>query len=169
LWVNLPAKSKLTPPKYRGIARDQIPEVPVTADALVRVISGSMQGKVGPVRDLTMDCQFLDVTVKSNGRFEHQTPKDYRVCAYVLDGEGVFSSGGETVAKDHAVVYGSGDKVQVQAGNDGARFLLISGKPIGEPVAWRGSIVMNTQQELSQAYRELEEGTFLEHEKPGTA
>jgi quercetin 2,3-dioxygenase len=162
LWVNLPAKAKMTPPKYRGITRNQIPEVQVSADVRVRVISGDVQGKMGPVRALSVDCQFLDVMVQPNGSFERQTPKDYRVFAYVLDGAGVFSAEKpELIGQENTVVYGAGEKVQVTAGNEGVRFLLISGKPIGEPVAWRGSIVMNTQQELTKAYREIDEGTFL--------
>jgi quercetin 2,3-dioxygenase len=162
LWVNLPAAMKMGAPKYREVRREQIPEVQVAADSRVRVICGSVEGKAGPVRDLAVDCQFLDVTVRSNGVFEHSPPRSHRVFAYVLDGEGRFEQEKtELVRKEHTVVYGQGERIRILAGNETLRCLLVSGEPIREPVAWRGSVVMNTPQELAKAYEELSKGRFL--------
>jgi quercetin 2,3-dioxygenase len=162
LWVNLPAAMKMGAPKYREVRREQIPEVQVTADSRVRVICGGVGGKAGPVRDLAVDCQFLDVTVQPNGVFEHSPPRSHRVFAYVLDGGGRFEQEKiELVRKEHTVVYGQGEQIRILSGNETLRCLLFSGEPIREPVAWRGSVVMNTHQELAEAYEELNNGRFL--------
>ena len=162
LWVNLPARYKMTEPKYRGIPSDQIPEVHLNPDVKVKLISGTLRGKTGPVRDLPVNCEFLDVTIQPNAVFEHKIPKNHTVFAYILDGAGYFDDEKtELLEHEHTAIFGEGERVQIQAGNDGLRFLLISGEPIGEPVAWQGSVVMNTPEELTKAYEELEQGEFL--------
>ncbi len=161
LWVNLPARYKMSEPKYRQIGRGQIPEFELSLDAKVRVISGIVQGKKGPVRDVRVDVRYLDATVLPDGVLEQAMPRNHRVFAYVLDGSGSFEKEAvDFVEREHTVVYGEGEAVRIQAGPVGVRCLLISGEPIDEPVAWRGSIVMNTQDELIKAYEELQRGRF---------
>ncbi len=162
LWINLPAKYKMTEPKYRGIPSDQIPEVHVTPDVKVRLISGKLHGKTGPIRDLAVNCEFLDVAIEPDGVFEHAVNESRRVFAYVLEGAGYFDKEKtDFLEHEHTAVYGAGERIRIQAGNDNLHFLLISGESIGEPVAWQGSIVMNTPDELTKAYEELERGEFL--------
>jgi redox-sensitive bicupin YhaK (pirin superfamily) len=178
LWANLPAASKMMAPRYRGLAADDIPEARAGA-AAIKVIAGKV-GKVdGPVRDVVTSPQYLDVSLPSGASFSHPVPAGHTALAYVIGGEGEFSprtgrfgDGAEGagpagavrppfIGDGHLVLFADGGEVAVSAGEKGVRFLLVSGKPIGEPVAWRGPIVMNTQEELDTAWRELEEGTFI--------
>jgi redox-sensitive bicupin YhaK (pirin superfamily) len=166
LWINLPSKDKMTDPKYREIKIDQIPEVEVSFDTKVRVISGDIDGKNGPVRDTKVDIQYLDVTVQPNGVFEQETPRRHRAFVYILDGSGSFEDDAiDFVGREQTVIYGEGETIRIHAGPAGLHCLLISGEPINEPVAWRGSIVMNTQDELVKAYEELQKEKFLKHQE----
>ena len=162
LWVNLPASMKMMDPRYRDIKADTIPVVTQEAGNRVRVVAGSYQGVSGPMKDLVQSPVYLDITLAPGTRFSHSFEPDHTVFAYTLDGTGNFSPNGRKPVRDENVIlYGPGDVVEITAGKSGLRFLLISGQPIGEQVAWRGPIVMNTEEELSQAFQEYRDGTFI--------
>lgn len=163
LWANLPAAQKMRDPRYRDVLSADIPQVD-SPTARVRVIAGTYGGATGPVGDVTIEPEYLDVTLTGGSEWTHAIPSDHTVFAYLFEGEATFG-GGEPVRAGHGtvVLLGDGDEVVVTASSDGARFLLISGAPLREPVAWRGPIVMNTREELAQAWRELDEGTFVKH------
>jgi hypothetical protein len=163
LWANLPAADKMMKPRYRGIKSVEIPSATDAGGATVRVIAGSAGGVTGPVRDVVTRPEYLDVSVPAGATFSHATPRGHTVFAYVIDGAGRFDAAHpRDVADRHLVHFGDGDQVSVRAGDEGVRFLLVSGKPIGEPIAWAGPIVMNTQAELERAFDELERGTFIQ-------
>jgi redox-sensitive bicupin YhaK (pirin superfamily) len=162
LWVNLPASMKMMDPRYRDIKADTIPVVTQEAGIRVRVVAGNYGRESGPMEDLVQSPTYLDVKLSPGMKFKHGIEPDHTVFAYTLDGSGSFSTeSGILVDKEHVVLYGSGDHVEIIAGDTGLRFLLISGQPIGEPVAWRGPIVMNTEEELHEAFREYRDGTFI--------
>ena len=172
LWANLPSSLKMTTPRYQDVPAIEIPEVVDDDGTRVRVVCGEFWGKRGPVDGTAAEPRYLDVFVE-RGR---------HAFAYVFEGSGTFSDAsqpfgvltekdtaqGEALIRERTgnrslVVFDSGDEVTVQAGDEGIRFLLISGKPIEEPVAWHGPIVMNTQAELQQAVAELRDGSFIKH------
>ena len=157
LWVNLPAKKKMVDPKYRGILKEQIPTV--QKDGLkIKVIAGKMDGIQWPVRDLAIDIEYFDIELAQGKAFEHATAKDDTVFAYVV--EGAVEVQGKNIMQGQCVVFGKGDSVKI-CSTKGSHFLFVSGKPLNEPVAWRGPIVMNTQEELDTAFKELDLGTFI--------
>jgi redox-sensitive bicupin YhaK (pirin superfamily) len=168
LWLNLPASMKMMDPRYRDIKRATIPVVEEPG-ITVRVIAGDYHGQSGPMKDLVQNPSYLDVTLSPGSRIDHGCDKGNTVFAYTLSGSGRFSTtDSESVGEEHIVLYGPGDGVEITAGEHGLRFLLISGQPIGEPIAWRGPIVMNTEEELHEAFREYRDGTFIkvgEHPK----
>jgi quercetin 2,3-dioxygenase len=181
LWANLPASHKMMDPRYRDVRRDDSPVVQLTDGTEVRVIAGTFDDAQGPVRDIVTDPEYLDVSVPPNSRFTRATKPGHTVCAYVIHGRGEFCHAGDPFAYDieganyfdreidpllgdtSLVLFGDGDEVTVTTKEEPVRFLLISGKPIGEPIAWYGPIVMNTRDELELAYSELREGTFIKH------
>jgi redox-sensitive bicupin YhaK (pirin superfamily) len=163
LWANMPAKDKLTAPRYRGIEAAEIPLVKASGGATARVICGEVDGVRGPVADVAAEPEYLDVTVPAGSTFSHAVKQGHTVLAYVIEGEGLFGPDQERAAEFTFIQYGPGTSVSVSADKKPVRFLLISGKPIGEPIAWQGPIVMNTQAELEVAFRELQDGTFLKH------
>jgi redox-sensitive bicupin YhaK (pirin superfamily) len=162
LWTNLPASHKMMEPRYQEFQSEEIPTVTLDTGARVRVICGSVNGTEGPVKDIVTDPEYLDVTVPSGGRFTHAVDDSHRVVAYVLEGRGRFDAH-TAYGPEHLVILEKGDGVEVRTDGEMVRFLLISGRPIGEPVAWRGPIVMNTREELDRAFREYRDGTFLKH------
>lgn len=168
LWANLPRTHKMRDPRYQGIEASQIPEV-VTDTARIRVVAGAVGEVVGPVRDVTIQPEYLDVALAPDASWVHPVTAGHTVFAYLFEGEARFGEEGQPVAADRGmlVLLGDGDAVSVAAGDRGARFLLVSGKPLDEPVAWRGPIVMNTHEELRTAFRELDEGTFIRHGATG--
>jgi redox-sensitive bicupin YhaK (pirin superfamily) len=184
LWANLPTFQKMMEPRYRDVKRDQIPEVPLNEGVKVKIICGEVNGVQGPVRDIVIDPEYLDVTVPSGSTFTHPIKLGHTAFAYVIEGKGYFdeerdSFSHEVVGRSYfdfphectcsagtLVLYEDGDHVSVNTEDEPLRFLLISGKPIGEPVAWRGPIVMNTQEELRVAFDEYRKGTFIKHNKP---
>ena len=160
LWANLPSSEKMSDPRYRGLTDADIPQVTTENGACVRVICGEVEGVRGPVEGIVADPEYLDVTVPPGERFTHPTAPDHTVIAYAIEGEAEFAL--ETRGADGTcVIFGDGDEVEVRAGGAGARFLLLSGRPLREPIAWRGPIVMNTAEELRTAFREYSEGTFV--------
>jgi len=162
LWVNLPAKKKMIDPKYRGIETEQVPIF--QKDGLrIKVIAGKVNGTEGPVRDLTIDIEYFDVELVAGKAFEHATPKSNTVFSYVVDGS--IEVLGKTVMQGQCAIFGEGDFVKIGS-RKGSRFLFVSGEPLNEPVAWRGPIVMNTQEELDKAFEELDMGTFIKTKKP---
>ena len=181
LWANLPRSDKMMDPRYQGFTSDGIPLVSAGSGVMVRVICGSINGVKGPVADIVTDPEYLDVTVPPHAGFVHPTRPGHTVLAYVIGGEGCFCSEkdpfsyemeGENyfdmerkaaVGNYSLVVFGDGEAVQVATDEKGVRFLLISGKPIGEPVAWYGPIVMNTREELQVAFEEYRRGEFVRH------
>ncbi len=179
LWANLPSSLKMTTPCYQDVGSGEIPEVNDDDGTRVRVVCGSFWGKRGPVDGIAADPTYLDVWVPPLQRKRLPVDTRRRAFAYVFEGSGTFRDASaplgvltdqpgpvERVVREQTgnrslVLFDSGDEVTVQAGEAGIRFLLVSGKPLEEPVAWYGPIVMNTEEELRQAYAELEAGTFI--------
>jgi redox-sensitive bicupin YhaK (pirin superfamily) len=168
-------------PRYRDIANEQIPEVKHTSGAIIKVIAGEVSGVKGPVQDIVIDPEYIDVTVPENSEFKHSTKQRHTVFAYIIDGQGYFcgeknsstKEGKKTTHPDTQnnplvdngtiVLFQDGEEIVASTGEKKMRFLLISGKPIGEPVAWQGPIVMNTQEELQIAFKEYQQGTFIKY------
>jgi redox-sensitive bicupin YhaK (pirin superfamily) len=165
LWANLPAANKMMDARYRGIEACDIPEISDGA-ATVRVVAGEVAGVRGPVTDVVIDPEYLDVTLGAGTSWRHDTPAGHTVFAYVTEGELLIGEGAEKtpIPALSTALLTDGEALEVSAGTEGARFLLVSGKPLGEPVAWRGPIVMNSDEELREAFREYREGTFVRHE-----
>ncbi len=179
LWANLPAALKMTAPRYQEVKAADIPVVTDDDGTHVRIICGTFWGKKGPVDGIAADPIYLDVSVPPGKRKNLAVAQTRHAFAYVFSGQGKFCNASEPLAvptegikwldttpPTHAdnrslILFDNGDEVAVQAGEDGVRFLLVSGTPLKEPVAWYGPIVMNTQAQLQEAFEELREGTFL--------
>jgi redox-sensitive bicupin YhaK (pirin superfamily) len=160
LWANLPASHKMMPPRYRDIKSADIPEVILEKGIKVKVICGKISGAEGPVTDIITEPEYLDITIPAGTEFSYKTPSGHTVMVYVISGKAFFSP--ENEADSGSLVhYKDGDELLITTGSEVVRFLLISGKPIGEAVAWYGPIVMNTREELNTAFREYNEGTFI--------
>ena len=159
LWANLPATQKMTRPRYCGIRADQIPVVTMENGVSVKVIAGSFNGAKGPMNDIAIHPEFLDCSLSPDALYTHQTIADYTALIYVIGGKG--RTDGADIADGTLVLFGPGPSLTVEAADEGLRFLLLTGKPLGEPVAWQGPIVMNTQAELETAFREYRDGTFI--------
>ena len=163
LWANLPASHKMMDPRYREVKRSEIPEVSVEGGAKVKIVCGRVNGVQGPVRDIVTDPEYLDVAVPKGARFTHPVKGGHTVFAYVVEGSAFFDTVRDPYARETLVHYGEGDAVSIAAEKEAVRFLLVSGKPIGEPVAWYGPIVMNTSEEIRIAFDEYRNGTFIKH------
>jgi redox-sensitive bicupin YhaK (pirin superfamily) len=181
LWANLPSSLKMTAPRYQDVSSKDIPELTDDDGTRVRVICGSFWGQTGPVDGIAADPRYLDVWVPPGQRKKLPVETDRHAFAYVFDGDGTFRDASrpravltegagptdtpvpDTTGNRSLVLFDSGEDVTVQAGENGIRFLLVSGRPIEEPVAWYGPIVMNTQAQLRQAMADLRDGTFIKH------
>ena len=179
LWANLPSREKMMKPRYREIVSSKIPEIRLSNDTKIKIISGEIAGTKGPVDDIVIDPEYLDITVPAYTEFSHSTNPGHSVFAYIIEGEATFCRNKnpfsyEEEAKNYfdlqrpspvqngtIVLFGDGEKIMADTRKQKARFLLISGKPLGEPVAWYGPIVMNTQEELRIAFSEYQNGTFI--------
>jgi redox-sensitive bicupin YhaK (pirin superfamily) len=162
LWVNLPARSKMMPPRYRGITASEIPELRLPNAVVVKIVAGSLNGARGPVEDLVVPCEYFDVTVPSGSDFEHSIASNHTVFAYVFEGSATFGDQGSApIETGQMVHFGQGEIFRAKAAGDHVRFILVTGEPLGEPVAWRGPIVMNTEDELKVAFQEFDDGTFI--------
>jgi len=171
LWANLPSDRKMTKPRYRDVKAADIPEVTLKSGVRVKIVCGEAGGVQGPVRDIVIDPEMLDVTVPASTAFSRAVKDGHTAMAYVLEGEGHFGKRQDASFRDGpdeffgpgtVVLYErEGDNIVVTAGQGPARFLLFTGRPLNEPVAWRGPIVMNTQAELKKAFEEYENGTFI--------
>ncbi len=184
LWANLPASHKMMDPRYRGITAEQIPEVTLDDGAHVRILCGKIDDTEGPVRDIVTDPYYVDVMVPPHSEHLHATKLGHTAFAYVIEGEGYFCREKDpftyemqgvnyfdmqrepSVANGMLVLFDDGDEIVVTTGNEPVRFLLVAGRPIGEPVAWYGPIVMNTEEELRLAFEEYRNGTFVKHPQP---
>jgi redox-sensitive bicupin YhaK (pirin superfamily) len=183
LWANLPALHKMMAPRYRDVESNQIPEVTLDHGVKVKIICGEVSGVKGPVRDIVIDPEYLDITVPAKSNFIYSVKKGHTVFAYVVEGKGYFDQERNPFAyeaeganyfdlkrecllgSENLVLFDDGDRVAISTEEKPVRFLLISGRPIKEPVAWYGPIVMNTQEELRIAFEEYENGTFIKHKK----
>jgi quercetin 2,3-dioxygenase len=162
LWVNLPRQDKWMDPRYQEVERASIPEIIAEAGLTVRVICGTYDGITGPVREIVADPAFFDVEMGPHMAFNHRTREGYTLFMYVIAGTGSFDPENVQLIRTRQVaLFGDGKEVRVQTGDEPVRFLLFAGKPIGEPVAWYGPIVMNTQEELKDAFRDYRNGTFI--------
>jgi quercetin 2,3-dioxygenase len=180
LWANLPASLKMTAPRYQDIKAPDVPEVIDDDGTRVRVVCGDFWGKRGPVEGVAADPRYLDIWVPPGKRKTLKVEVERHAFAYVFEGSGNFRAASapfgvltektdgvneilvrEQTGNRSLVLFDSGDEITVQAGEEGIRFILVSGKPIKEPVAWYGPIVMNSQAELQQAFTELKQGTFI--------
>ena len=160
LWVNLPAKLKMTRPRYQGISSTEIPDVEIEGGIRIRVITGAIDDVKGPVSDIAADPTYLDVTVPPNSSFTREVARGHTAFAYVFEGEASFDED-RKISHTRLAVWGDGDFVRVVTDENAVRFLLVSGKPLNEPVARYGPFVMNTRDEIEQALRDLRAGTFV--------
>ena len=159
LWANLPAARKMIPPKYRDITGDQVPEVILPQQIRVRIIAGNIDGFSGPVDDIVIEPTFLDCEVPAGAVFSHEVDPAHTVFIYVIGGRGI--TGDTAVENGDLILFGKGTLVTVSASDAPVRFLLLSGRPLNEAVAWRGPIVMNTSEELETAFQEYRNGGFI--------
>lgn len=161
VWLNLPAKDKMVAPKYKGISKEDIPVVN-EQDNKIHIIAGTYNGKKGAMEGDYVKALYLDVELNSDAQWTLSTQSDNTLFVYIMEGEGYFGpQSDKLIAEKHAVLFNEGSKFRVKASNKGIRFLLMSGKPVNEPISWGGPIVMNTKEELDLAFKELEDNTFI--------
>jgi redox-sensitive bicupin YhaK (pirin superfamily) len=184
LWANLPSSHKMMDPRYREVKQSQIPEVTLDSGVRVKVICGQVNHVVGPVKDIVTDPEYLDVSVPPHANFVHPIKPENKIFAYVVEGKGYFDQERSSYkyevvgvnyfdfkreclfGAENLILYeGTEDEIAVTTEDSPVRFLLVSGKPLGEPVAWYGPIVMNTQEELRLAFEEYQNGTFIKYRK----
>jgi redox-sensitive bicupin YhaK (pirin superfamily) len=185
LWANLPAAQKMMNHRYRDVTSEQIPVIKLDSGIRISIIAGKLKGTAGPVQDIVTDPEYLDITIPAETFFTHPVPENHTVFAYIIKGAALFDArllpkeDAENrrneayaeqkeeslipVTRKNIVLFNTGENVQITSGDIELRFLLISGKPIGEPVAWHGPIVMNSEKELNTAIYEFQEGTFIKY------
>ena len=167
LWVNLPAREKMSVPAYRGLGAAEIPRRSTDAGGELKVVAGSYGDVEGPVRGIPVDPTYFDVRLVPGERFAWSPALGHTVFAHAVEGTGTFAGhDAGAVRSGETVLFGPGGGVESTAGPDGFRFLLVSGRPLHEPVAWLGPIVMNTREQLVEAARELRSGAFVKHRQP---
>jgi len=161
LWANLPASDKMMQPRYRDVIKHDIPVV--TFDGVeIKIIAGTVGGVTGPVKDIIIDPEYLDISISENKSYSHTIKSGHTLFVYVVDGKALFSDeDAQEYGNRNLILFNDGNEIIVRTKNSSVRFLLVSGKPLNEPIAWGGPIVMNTQEELQLAFRELKEGTFI--------
>jgi len=162
LWANLPASRKMMPPRYRDVQSGTVPRITTRGGADVRVVAGELEGARGPVEEIVIEPEYFDVTLRAGASFAHAVRNGHTVFAYVMEGE--CHSGdarSEVVLSGSLALFGDGEDVVLRAGKIPARFLLVSGKPLREPIAWYGPIVMNTREEIETAMEEYRNGSFI--------
>ncbi len=181
LWANLPASNKMMDPRYRDVRSGDIPEVVLDGGVKVKVICGELKGKKGPVQGIVIEPEYLDVMVPPQASLSLPVKPGHRVFTYVIEGRAYFEQEHDAYSYDmegvnyfdfkrdcligpeSAVIFGDGDELAISTGDGAVRFLLLAGKPLREPVAWGGPIVMNTREELRRAFQEYQDGTFIKH------
>lgn len=164
LWVNLPAKLKMTKPRYQDIRSGDVREIKRKDGTTILVIAGTIDGMTGPVTGIAADPTYLDIFIPRHTSFEHPLDRGHQAFAYVFEGAAHFQHEDRQtrlIAHPHLVIFDDGDALAVRTEADPVRFLLVSGKPLGEPIARYGPFVMNTQQEIEQTLMELRQGTFI--------
>lgn len=161
LWLNLPAKHKMTQPKYGDILSQDIPVVS-EGDNIIRVISGKYRGTAGAFTGAYVEPTFLDVELASNTKWQLDTTAGHKYFVYVVSGS--ISTDGQDIADKHVVLYTDGDSIELTSGADGARLLVLGGKPLHETIAWAGPVVMNTEAELHLAFSEIQDGSFIKND-----
>jgi redox-sensitive bicupin YhaK (pirin superfamily) len=182
LWANLPSSQKMMAPRYRDVKSEQMPELSLENGVRIKIICGQVDDVRGPVRDIVIDPEYLDISVPAHSTYEHPTKLGHTVFAYVISGKGYFCQEKKPfsyeaeganyfdiqrdpfVGNEGLVLFEDGEKVFISTEEAPVRFLFVSGKPIGEPIAWYGPIVMNTQEELQVAFDEFNKGTFIKHQ-----
>ena len=179
LWVNLPASLKMSHPRYQDMSAAQIPEVRRPDGTVIRIVAGEVDGVGGAVTEIYAEPEYLDVSLPGGAQFVQPVPRGHSALAYVFEGEGRFGVCGDLgyrgeldgvlLAAPRMAVFGDGDEVRVAADDSAVRFLLVSGKPLGEPIARYGPFVMNTREELSLALRDLQNDTFVWRDDPAWA
>lgn len=161
LWVNLPRQSKMMPPRYREVKKEEIPVFDLGGGSWIKIIAGESQGLVGPVRDLVVDVKLLDIALGSRHTLEHEMPAERNGFVMVYSGDlRVGDKEPKIVQAGSVGVLGPGDTYRLSVGKKAARFILASARPLKEPIAWGGPIVMNTREELDRTFAELKNGTF---------
>ncbi len=161
LWINLSSNNKMIEPRYEDINSKNIPEIE-EGDGIIRVIAGEYKNISGPGRGTSLEPIFIDVNIKGNGKFIYETEPNSTVFALIVEGEGNFGrENKENYSIGTGILYNPGEKIEVKANEKGVRFLLLSGKPIKEPIAWGGPVVMNTKEELRTAFKQIDDGTFI--------
>jgi redox-sensitive bicupin YhaK (pirin superfamily) len=163
LWVNLPARLKMTRPRYQGILAAEIPVVEIEGGTSMRIITGTVNGVHGPVKGIAADPVYFDVSVPAQASFTQEVARGHSAFAYVFEGDVSFDA--QKIPHTRLVVFDDGDHIQAVTGDRPARFLLVSGKPLNEQIARYGPFVMNTREEIEQALRDLREGTFVWSER----
>ena len=165
LWANLPAADKMTHPRYQEIPAAEIPTVTLDNGVEIKVICGQIGDVRGPVQDVMIEPEYLDVTIPANTTFIHPTPEQHTVFAYVHAGSGRFDeNSADELGNRSLILFDKGEQVMISAGTAELRLILVAGKPLKEPVAWGGPIVMNTQEELELAFEEFQNNTFIKHD-----
>jgi quercetin 2,3-dioxygenase len=162
LWVNLPKRQKMIAPRYQNVNANEITEIQREGGAKIRVIAGKVDEVVGPISGIAAEPMYLDVAVAPHGSFSLPIPRGHSAFAYVFEGEGKFGPEKRSVTTPRLVVWDDGDSVEVRTEESAVRFLLVSGKPLNEPIARYGPFVMNTKAEIEQTLRELQAGTFAQ-------
>lgn len=161
LWVNLPAQDKMIAPRYRDLLAAQIPVIE-QGDTTIRLIAGQYHGVKGPMDEITIQPTYMDVGVKGGGTFSLETNPEDTLFIFIIQGTGIFDADDHAgIAAKKVILFTRGNMFKITAGKEDLRFILVSGKPLREPVAWGGPIVMNTQEELRHAFQELNQGTFI--------
>lgn len=160
LWVNLPKRLKMSPPKYRDITADKIPSVQINDNVSLKIICGNFEKISGPVDDLGIEILYFDVDIINDDAFSYKPNAEYTAFAYIYDGELSFSSSEEVFGKNQLILFNEGSEINAKATNS-AKFLFIAGKPLKQPIAWQGPIVMNTPEELYEAFEEYRNGKFI--------
>ncbi len=169
LWANLPANSKMIAPRYRGIQQEDIPELILPEGIIIKIIAGEVAGINGPLQGIAIEPEYIDVYLPAETSFTHPTRKGFTVFAYIFEGEAGFSNDGneeaesDTQGNGSVVLFNDGDFISIATKRESVRFLLVSGKPLDEPVAWQGPVVMNTDEELELAFKEYKNGTFIKN------
>lgn len=155
-------------PRYREVVRNQIPSVTLGDGADVKIVCGEIDGVLGPVRDIVVSPEYLRVALAPGAKFEHSIKRGRTAFAYVFEGSAYFDAENQRlISKENMVMFDDGDRVIITTAEQATQFLLVSGKPINEPVAWRGPIVMNTEEELARAFEEYRNGAFVkQHATP---
>jgi hypothetical protein len=161
LWLNLPARKKMTAPRYRGFTKNELPEFDYNG-AHVKIIAGSVLGHTGPVTDLTVDAEYMDVLLDANATFTHEIKPGHRAFVCVYEGDAAVSDDSRIIKPDTCAVFTDESEVlRITAKENPVKFIMFSGAPIKEPVSWCGPIVMNTEEECETAFEEYEKGTFV--------